>query len=356
MVSAHVSIIPEFTAKIEAYSLEKVFDVKQNEITNKLTGSTILFKGLRTSTGNNTAALKSLANVTTWVIEELEDLQDENIFDTIDLSIRHKTLQNRVIAIMNPSYKAHFAYKRFFKNVEYNFNGTIDGVTYIFTSYLDNIHNLPNSFIEQAERMKSNNLLRYQHLFLGQWLDDADGLLWNRAMINRQRTDTKPDLQRIVIAVDPATTATMQSDETGIAVVGKAANGQAYIIADLSGRYTPNEWGVVVADAVKTYKADCVVAESNQGGQMVEAVLRQHDKLTRIKLIHARKGKMLRAEPVYSLYEQGKVWHVGTFPILENQMVTFNPEANDKSPDRVDAMVYGVTEVTQSTTPSFWFK
>jgi PBSX family phage terminase large subunit len=349
MVSAMISIIPEFIHKIEAYGLESEFVITQNEIINKETGANILFKGIKVSSGNQTAALKSIANVSTVIFEEMEDLHDESVFDTIDLSVRHNDLQNRIVCILNPTYKSHWIYQRFFKrqNLQHNFNGVKDGTTYIFTSYLDNAINLPQSFIQAADRTKATNVLRYNHLFLGEWLDDADGLLWNRALIDRQRMTSKPEMKRIVVAIDPATTKTLASDETGIAVVGKAENGHCYVLEDLSGKYTPNEWAAVATKAVQRWNADAIVAEKNQGGDMVETVIRQLDKSTRVKLVTATKGKAVRAEPVYSLYEQGRVWHVGNFPQLENQMVTFNPDVNKDSPDRVDALVWSITELTE---------
>jgi PBSX family phage terminase large subunit len=347
MVSASISILPEFIHKIESYGLEHIFDVTQNEIINKQTGANILFKGIKTSSGNQTAALKSIANVSTVVFEELEDLHDETVFDTIDLSVRHKTLQNRIICILNPSYKNHWTYQRFFKmpNINPEFIGENDGTTYIFSSYLNNLKNLPESFIQTAEKAKRNNIVRYNHLFLGHWLDDAEGLLWNRAIIDRQRIAKAPELRKIVVSVDPAITKTMESDETGIIVSGVDAAGHCYILEDASGKYTPNEWGMLVAQLVKKWDADWIVAEKNQGGDMVEGMIRQHDSKTRVKLVTATKGKEVRAEPIYSLYEQGKVWHVGMFPSLEIQMVTFNPASNKQSPDRVDALVWGCTEL-----------
>jgi PBSX family phage terminase large subunit len=338
LVSAFISIIPEFVDKIELLGKQDDFDVTQSEIINKRTGSKILFRGIKTSSGINTANLKSIANVTTFVIEEAEELVDEEVFDRIDLSVRDKSHPNRVIMIMNPSYKSHWIYKRFVKNPDKLY------CNHIHTTYLDNVHNLSESFIQAAERTKQENLLRYEHLFLGKWLEDAEGLLWNRSIIDRARIDIKPQFARVVVSVDPAATANSESDETGITVLGKDIAGNGYLIEDLSGKYSPNEWGKVVSQAVKNHNADCVVAEKNQGGDMVEAVIRQHDKTTRIKLVTATKGKYVRAEPIYSLYEANKIFHIGNFPILETQMVTFDPDKG-KSPDRVDALVWGFTDL-----------
>jgi phage terminase large subunit-like protein len=345
LTSAFISIIPEFIDKIELMNKNADFEITQSEIINKVTGSKILFKGIKTSQGTATANLKSIAGVTTFVLDESEEQQDEETFDRIDLSIRAKNKPNRVILVMNPSYKSHWIYNRFVKK-------QTDNCTYIHTTYLDNLPNLSQSFIDQAERVKQENLHRYDHLFLGKWLEDAEGLLWNRPIIERARINLKPDLARIVVAIDPATTALMGSDETGIIVCGKDANGKGYVLEDLSGKYSPTEWASVSLQAFKNWNADCIVAEKNQGGDMVENVLRSQNTTARIKLVTATKGKYVRAEPIYSLYEQHKIFHVGSFPLLENQMVTFEPDKG-KSPDRVDAMVWGFTELMLSS-QDFW--
>jgi predicted phage terminase large subunit-like protein len=209
---------------------------------------------------------------------------------------------------------------------------------------LDNKINLSESFVQAAEKTKRENRARYDHLFMGTWLDDAEGMLWNRAIIGKARVDEAPNLKRIVVALDPAVTANMNSDETGIIVVGKCKEGFGYVLEDLSGKYSPNHWAKIANDAAFRWNADCIVAEKNQGGDMVEAVLKAQGTTTRIKLVSATKGKYVRAEPVYSLYEKGQVYHVGSFPLLESQMVTFDPDKG-KSPDRVDALVWGLTEL-----------
>ena len=346
LTSAFISIIPEFIDKIEIMGKESDFEVTQSEIVNKLTGSRILFKGIKTSQGTATANLKSIANVTTWVLDEAEELVDQDIFDRIDLSIRSKEKPNRVILVMNPSYKSHWIYSGYVKNKR-------DDTTYIHTTFLDNRENLSDSFVKQAERTKKENIHRYEHLFLGNWLEDAEGLLWNRSIINRCRIDNIPELKRLVVAIDPAVTANLDSDETGIVVCGKDENGKGYVLEDLSGKYSPNQWASIARSAFDRWKADCIVAEKNQGGDMVESVIRSSSKNYRVKLVTATKGKYVRAEPVYSLYEQNQINHVGQFPILENQMITFDPEKG-KSPDRVDALVWGFTELMLGiTNPSF---
>jgi len=337
LTSAFISIIPEFIDKIDLMNKAEDFEITQSEIINKATGSKILFRGIKTSQGTATANLKSIAGVTTWVLDESEEQQDEETFDRIDLSIRAKNKPNRIILVMNPSYKSHWIYGRFVKKPS-------DNCTYIHTTYLDNLQNLSQSFIDQAERTRTENLHRYNHLFLGHWLEDAEGMLWNRQIIERLRMANSPQLERIVVSVDPAASANLDSDETGIIVCAKDSNGNGYVLEDLSGKYSPSQWASVAVKAFERWNADCIVAEKNMGGDMVESVLRSQNTTARIKLVNATKGKYVRAEPIYSLYEQNKIYHIGQFPILENQMITFDPDKG-KSPDRVDALVWGFTEL-----------
>lgn len=345
LVSAFISIIPEFINKIELMDKESDFEVTQSEIVNKRTGSKIIFRGIKTSQGTATANLKSIAGVTTFVLDEAEELVDEDIFNRIDLSVRAVDQPNRVILVMNPSFKSHWIYKRYVSNPRKD-------TKYIHTTYLHNKENLSKSFLDQARVTKAENLHRYEHLFLGKWLDDAEGMLWNRPIIERSRMPKAPELQRIVVAIDPAATANMESDETGIIVCGKDKAGYGYVLEDLSGKYSPSQWGNIAVKARERWNADCVVAEKNQGGDMVESVIRSAGERQRIKLVTATKGKYVRAEPIYSLYEQGKIYHIGQFPLLESQMITFDPEKG-KSPDRVDALVWAFTELMLGSTFNF---
>jgi phage terminase large subunit len=180
MISAHLSVIPEFTDKIDRYNVEPAFSVTNSEIVNKHSDSRIIFKGIKTSSGNQTAALKSLQGITTWVLDEAEELVEEGIFDKIDESVRVKDVQNRVIMILNPSTKEHWIYKRFFEEagVAPGFNGVKGDTTYIHTTYLDNIENLSKSIIKKFERLKVTHPKRYEHRVMGGWLDRAEGVVF----------------------------------------------------------------------------------------------------------------------------------------------------------------------------------
>ena len=179
MISAHTSIIPEFVEKIEMMGLQNDFRITKDEITNLKTNSSIVFKGIRTSSGNQTAALKSLNGMTTFVVDEAEELVNEDTFDKIDLSIRSQLKQNRVILILNPTTKEHWIYNRYFEglNVKEGSNKTKKNVTYIHTTYMDNKKNLPDSFLERVYEMKVRFPEKYKHQILGGWLNKAEGTI-----------------------------------------------------------------------------------------------------------------------------------------------------------------------------------
>jgi hypothetical protein len=189
------------------------------------------------------------------------------------------------------------------------------------------------------------------------FLADNPAALWSRAMIAQNRVCSAPTLKRTVIAVDPAVSAHGKSDETGIIVAGLGEDGHAYILADLSGRYTPAQWVSAVHKAYDAYEADRVVAEINQGGALVEHTLRTLDDRIAYKAVRASRGKTARAEPVAALDERGRVHHVGALPLLEDQMCMFDP-GGPVPCDRVDARVWAVTELMlgrrSSGGPAVW--
>jgi phage terminase large subunit len=191
LTSAHVSIIPEFIDKVDLLGKNSDFHITKDEIINLRTGSKILFKGIKTSSGTQTANLKSLAGVTTWVLDEAEELTDEDVFDKIDYSIRHKEKQNRVILILNPATKEHFIYQKFFesKGVEAGVNTIKGDTTYIHTTYKDNISNLSESFLNQIKTIKERRPEKYKHTILGGWLDKAEGVIYNNWKIGTFNND-----------------------------------------------------------------------------------------------------------------------------------------------------------------------
>lgn len=221
--------------------------------------------------------------------------------------------------------------------------------------------NLAASFLEKMERTYEGTRLGRQELH-GEVLTDTPNALWTLANIDehRRRLSDVPPMARIVVAIDPAASNNPGSDETGIVVVGKGTDGHGYVLDDLSlkgipvGQRSPTGthergWADVAVDAYRTRQADAIVAEVNNGGDMVEAVLRGVDANVSYRAVKASRGKVIRAEPVAALYSRGIIHHVGGFPTLEDQMATFTSdydrEKSGYSPDRMDALVWALTEL-----------
>lgn len=216
-----------------------------------------------------------------------------------------------------------------------------------------NIDNLDPNFRRNVIE-KYEGTRRGRQELEGEILEDVEGALWTLAMIEQyRRTDlTYEDMDRVVVAVDPSGTSTKNRDETGIIIVGKLGK-EYYVLGDVSGHYTPEGWAAATWKAYDDFKADKVIAEKNYGGEMVLSTLRNHRPDGPTKLVHSRRGKKLRAEPVAALYEQGRVHHTDTFVAkigeeegLEAQMTEWVPGVGD-SPDRVDALVHGITELSE---------
>ena len=213
-----------------------------------------------------------------------------------------------------------------------------------FTSR-DNPHLSVNALDEITKDMSG---LAYRMEILAEDVDEAPGALWTRAIIEKYRVDSTPEqLHRVVVAVDPS--ATSGGDEAGI-IVGGRHNDDAYIMDDKTVQGSPLVWATAAVNAYHEYQADLIVAEKNQGGEMVEMVIHQVDKNVPVKLVHASRGKQARAEPVSAKAEKGKIHHVGSFPKLEDELCLWIP--GDKSPNRLDALVWCATELI--ATPNFF--
>jgi len=210
-----------------------------------------------------------------------------------------------------------------------------------------NAANLAPGFLSAIVRRYQGTRLGRQELD-AELLEDNPHALWQRQMIDATRVTQAPQLHRVVVAVDPPATSTAAADECGIIVAGRAVDGSGYVLVDRSaGGLSPARWARRVADAYHAYAADRIVAEANQGGEMVEAVIRQVDKSLPVRLVRATRGKAVRAEPVAALYEQGHVHHVGVLARLEDQLCEFDPSAPKRSgsPDRLDALVWALTDL-----------
>lgn len=212
-----------------------------------------------------------------------------------------------------------------------------------FSSY-DNPFLSESDVKDLEDEMQTMNPAMVQQEIYAQFVDGAAGELWDEVIIERQRVNTAPDMKRITVNIDPAISNTADSDETGITVTGIDGSDNGYVLADESGKYSPDQWSSLAVDLADKWKADCIVAEKNQGGDMVESVIRSKGTQIRVKLVTATKGKFVRAEPIYALYEQGKIFHVGFHNKLEAQMCVFTSDLKT-SPDRVDSLVWGFTEL-----------
>jgi phage terminase large subunit-like protein len=199
-------------------------------------------------------------------------------------------------------------------------------------------------------------LARYEGTRLGRQeieaevIEDAEGALWRRALIEDSRVCSPPGLFRVVVAIDPAVTSVAGSDETGMVVAGIDERRHGYVLEDLSGKFSPDDWARRAIVAYHKHRADRIVAEANNGGDLVESVIRTIDPSVPYSKVYASRGKYARAEPIAALYEQGKVHHVGVFGALEDQMCQWIP--GDPSPDRMDALVWALSELCLHSAPS----
>tara|TARA_A200000159_G_C7333769_1_gene344180 strand:+ start:570 stop:1814 length:1245 start_codon:yes stop_codon:yes gene_type:complete len=216
----------------------------------------------------------------------------------------------------------------------------------------ENEANLAESALAMLKDKYEGTTLGRQELY-AEIIDNFEGALWNSSLIEENRCSEDKELAQIIVAIDPAVTANANSDETGIVVVGKDFNNEYYVLEDLSGRHPPDKWGKIAINAFYEWEADRIVAEVNNGGDLVERLIRNIDNNVSYRSVRATRGKILRAEPISALYEQKRVHHVGVFPELESQMCSYTGETNS-SPDRLDALVWGLTELSKSKGQVNW--
>jgi phage terminase large subunit-like protein len=217
-------------------------------------------------------------------------------------------------------------------------------------STFDNAENLSESALLEMQLRYAGTRLGQQELY-GVVLDDNPGALWNRALLEgtRIQRDALPPLVRIVVGVDPAVTSGEESDMTGIIVAGMSAASEFYVLADKTIKASPQIWGDQVISSFEEYKADRIICETNNGGDLVLHLLRTIKANAPVKKVTASRGKAVRAEPIAALFEQGRAHLVGYFPELEDEMCEFEPGLNMPSPDRMDAMVWALTELSEGS-------
>jgi len=221
-------------------------------------------------------------------------------------------------------------------------------------STFDNADNLAATAIAQLEEKYGGTRLGRQELY-AELLDDLEGALWSYSMIEKSRIneDSVPNYKRVVVAIDPSVTNTEDSDETGIVVAALGEDNKFYVLEDASLRGSPDTWARRAVDLYYKYGADRIVAETNNGGDLVERLIKTIDRQVPYKKVHASRGKLIRAEPIAALYEQSKVFHVGEFKLLEDQMTSY-VVGGRKSPDRLDALVWALTEISSTSGSAVW--
>lgn len=265
-------------------------------------------------------------------------------------------LFQRVFVDLNPTTSAHWTYRLWVDGVEPETERPLprpEQYAYVVANPVDNAENLDPAYIESLDNLSPALRRRFRD---GSYQADAPDALFKRGWIRRKMQDY-PEMRRIVVALDPAATARAGSSETGIVVAGIDINRMCYVLADLSDRLRPEEWARRAVAAYREWEADCIVGEVNNGGDMIEAAVRaaevadgvEHHLRARYKEVRATRGKVIRAEPITGLYEQGRVYHCGEFVRLEDQMcsVTLDFDAKQEgwSPDRMDALVWALTEL-----------
>ena len=215
-------------------------------------------------------------------------------------------------------------------------------------STFDNAENLSQTALLEMQNRYAGTRLGQQELY-GAILDDNPGALWNRAQLEATRVTEPPPLMRIVVGIDPAVTSGDESDYTGIVVAGMTVDGHYYILADYTMKSTPDAWARKAVNAFELHKADRIIAETNNGGDLVVHLLQQVNPIVPVKKVTATRGKAVRAEPIAALSEQGRLHMVGYFSELEDEMCEWEAGTNMKSPDRMDAMVWALTELTEGS-------
>jgi len=254
----------------------------------------------------------------------------------------------RLFIDYNPSSKKHWGYQMFHLGLKPNTKMAIahkDNYAFIKMNPADNMNNLSESYLETLNELSEKQKRRFLY---GEYTDDTEGALWKREWIDKTRLIEAPDMHKIVVAVDPAVSNTETSDDTGIIVCGVGLNGEYYVLDDETYHGDVTGWGSTVSKEYEKWQADRVVAESNQGGDLVKMNIRNYNRNIPITMVRATRGKALRAEPIADLYDRGLVHHVGYFSELEDELCTWTP-LEKVSPNRLDAVVWGLTYLSRGS-------
>lgn len=269
-------------------------------------------------------------------------------------------LTNRIYCDCNPPSTQHWTYKLFIQHVNPDSNEPLDGKYYSHMRMNpdDNLENLPEDYIDSVLNTLSH---RQQKRFrFGEFMDDIEGALWTYDIIDKYRVNELPlnkqgefDFKNVVTAIDPSGTATQSSDEAGIVTAALGMDGHYYVLDDVSAIMSPNQWATYSIRNMYKWNGDYLVAETNQGWDMVKTVIHNIEPTVRVVDVVAKKNKIARAEPVVGLYERGFVHHYGRLDKLEDQMTSWDSREEKESPGRIDALVYAITDLSKKQRKSF---
>ena len=329
------SIIPEFEEKIELEGHTDHFYVTKSDVINKRSGVKILFRGIKTSSGNQTAKLKSIQALSTWVLEEAEELAEEDIFNTIMQSIRHKAVKNRVILLLNPKSKDHWIYKRFFETpeVDTKFNGEKDGVCYIHTSYLENLENLSDEFIAEAEKCKVNTPELYRYDYMGEWVLSIEGAYMPYGKLKRYKELNDEGVN--LMFGDPADEGT----DHHAALIGRLVGVNFYVTDAVFNMVDLNANEVVYKQKIGEHKIDKYYIEVNSFGKyFLRNVQTQNEGVASFGII-SKANKLGRIQAQYGWMRQFIYWPEQPNDELYKfmkQMCQVTPESK-KDDDAIDS-------------------
>lgn len=350
----HFNHIKSITTQTLPDVIEKVFDNGINYELNKTdfivtidNGSMIYFVG----TEDKDRLEKVLGYEFATIFMNEASQNNYEVYETLKTRLNPPEGVKPLFLIdYNPPSKTHWGYCIFHLGIDPTTKQPLinkDRYARIQMNPGDNINNLSESYLETLESMSEK---RKQRFLYGMYGDDSENALWKRDWIVNNRVNKIPDnLEKIIVAVDPAVTGNDTSDDTGIIVVGKKKeDGKEiyYVLADYTVHGDVSGWGKEVVRAYQTFQADCVVGEVNQGGDLVEMNIRNYDRHIKFKSVRATRGKIKRAEPIADLYERNLVKHCGIFTDLEDQMCTWTPESQE-SPDNMDALVWGLAYLAE---------
>ena len=284
------TIIPEFLEKIKLLNISHLLKVNKDNITCLSNGNQLWFKGLETAEGTAEASFKGIKSLAVVLIDESQEIK-EKAFDRLLGTVRDRNLNLKVILCLNPTDETNFLYERFFKGLDYDFSGIIDNKLYVYSCYRDSVKFLSDAYLKEIENLKINDPIKYENQYLGKWMKNNEKSFLTKQLLDiaLQSSPTPEYFDQIVVAIDPAVSTNKNSDNTGIAVCGKS-NNQYYVLHVEENKWSPEQWSTRAKELYDEYRANFIVYESNQGGDMVESTLRTAlGNFVKIKSVRASK-------------------------------------------------------------------